>query len=140
MQFFQIVKMCAVVVLIFMVCWAPYHIYFIVVYHVPTIMRSSYVCHLFLFFYLLAMSNSCVNPIIYYWMNKRFRTYINKILCCVPCFVKESTVRTYRRASSTVSTLGVRIKNVGKGNHNCPIEMNYFSLSQDSQDQGNKDP
>ena len=27
--------------------------------------------HMFLMFYWLAMSNSCVNPIVYYWMNKR---------------------------------------------------------------------
>ena len=27
--------------------------------------------HMYLLFYWLAMANSCVNPIVYYWMNKR---------------------------------------------------------------------
>ena len=31
--------MCAVVISIFMVCWAPYHVYFILVYHVPSITK-----------------------------------------------------------------------------------------------------
>ena len=86
----QIVRMCAVVISIFMVCWAPYHIYFILVYHLPSITRyqhiglrqtrfihsiffsiSTFQGHVYLFFFWLAMSNSCVNPIIYYWMNAR---------------------------------------------------------------------
>ena len=33
----QIVKMFAVVISIFVVCWAPYHVYFILVFHAPAI-------------------------------------------------------------------------------------------------------
>ena len=35
-------------------------------------MATSYVQHLYLGFYWLAMSNSMVNPIIYYWMNGKW--------------------------------------------------------------------
>jgi hypothetical protein len=34
-------------------------------------MTAWYTKHMYLAFYWLAMSNSCVNPIVYYWMNKR---------------------------------------------------------------------
>jgi hypothetical protein len=37
--------------------------------------------HIFLGIYWLAMSNSMVNPIIYYWMNKRFRHYFQRVMC-----------------------------------------------------------
>ena len=36
----KIVKMFAFTTVIFMVCWAPYHIYFILSYHLPGITRS----------------------------------------------------------------------------------------------------
>ena len=35
-----------------------------------------YTPNMYLAFYWLAMANSCVNPIIYYWMNKRYSKYI----------------------------------------------------------------
>ena len=35
----KIVKMFAFTTVIFMVCWAPYHIYFILSYHYPSITR-----------------------------------------------------------------------------------------------------
>ena len=66
----KIVKMFALVVTIFVICWAPYHIYFIYSYHDPTITKIPYISHIYLAFYWLAMANTCVNPIIYYWMNK----------------------------------------------------------------------
>ena len=88
---FQLVKMFAVVVTIFMVCWAPYHIYFIYSYHDPNITKIPYINHIYLAFYWLAMSNTCVNPIIYYWMNKRFRAYFDMIFFCLPRYLKRAT-------------------------------------------------
>ena len=42
------VKMFGVVVAIFMVCWAPYHIYFIVSYHFPHIARKEWISNVYL--------------------------------------------------------------------------------------------
>ena len=123
--------MCAVVVSIFAVCWAPYHIYFILIFHFPSIMKTFYAKNLYLSFYLLAMSNSCVNPIIYYWMNKRFRTYFNRVLCCIPCFLKQSSVNTYRRASSSLSAFGARLMPDNPRHQSCPIELNNMCVSQE---------
>ncbi|XP_027847242.1 tachykinin-like peptides receptor 86C isoform X2 [Aphis gossypii] len=77
----KVVRMFAVVVTIFLICWLPYHSYFVYAYHNKSIVVKTYVQDLFLSFYWLAMSNSMVNPIIYYWMNPRFRAYFKLIIC-----------------------------------------------------------
>ena len=41
--------MFAVVVIIFMVCWAPYHIYFLLSFHFPAIARVPWISNLYLF-------------------------------------------------------------------------------------------
>ena len=111
--------MFAFVVMIFMVCWAPYHIYFIYSYHNPSIARKAYIGHIFLFFYWLAMSNTCVNPIIYYVMNSRFRAYFNKVLCCIPNYLKHSTSRRWSRCASSTSKLSFISRS-----QSCPVELN----------------
>lgn len=77
----QVVRMFIAVVTIFAICWLPYHAFYVYAYHQPHITSTSSTPHLFLAFYWLAMSNSMVNPIIYYWMNRRFRHYFQRILC-----------------------------------------------------------
>ncbi len=64
-----------VVVIIFGVCWLPYHGYFIYMYHDKDIVRKPFIQHVYLGFYWLAMANSMFNPLVYYWMNARFRAY-----------------------------------------------------------------
>ena len=99
----KIVKMFAFVVVIFMVCWAPYHIYFIYCYHNPSVTSYTYIGHIYLGFYWLAMSNTCVNPIIYYWMNRRFRAYFNQVLCCVPNIISKTAKTQWNRQSQSVN-------------------------------------
>lgn len=77
----QVVRMFIAVVTIFAICWLPYHMFYVYAYHQPHITSTNVTPHLFLTFYWLAMSNSMVNPIIYYWMNRRFRHYFQRILC-----------------------------------------------------------
>ncbi|XP_011303020.1 tachykinin-like peptides receptor 99D isoform X1 [Fopius arisanus] len=69
----RVVKMMIVVVVIFAVCWLPFHVYFIVTSYLPEITNEPYIQEVFLAIYWLAMSNSMYNPIIYCWMNSRFR-------------------------------------------------------------------
>ncbi|KAL0275015.1 UNVERIFIED_CONTAM: hypothetical protein PYX00_003006 [Menopon gallinae] len=78
----KVVRMFIIVVTIFAFCWLPYHGYFIYAYHNKAVAGSAYVQHVYLSFYWLAMSNAMVNPIIYYWMNVRFRVYFQRIICC----------------------------------------------------------
>lgn len=67
----KVAVMLMTVVLLFAICWLPYHVYFLYTHIYPDINYSLYIQHVFLFSYWLAMSNSMYNPIIYYWMNKR---------------------------------------------------------------------
>ena len=62
-----------IVVVIFGICWLPYHCYFIAYYHHAAIVKYEYIGEIFLSFYWLAMANTMVNPVIYYWMNTRFK-------------------------------------------------------------------
>lgn len=78
----KVVRMFIIVVLIFAVCWLPYHVYFIYAHHNHQLLYSPYVQHIYLGFYWFAMANAMVNPLIYYWMNARFRNYFNTVLCC----------------------------------------------------------
>lgn len=69
------------IIVIFAICWLPYHMFYVYAYHQPHITSTNNTPHLFLAFYWFAMANSMVNPIIYYWMNRRFRHYFQRILC-----------------------------------------------------------
>ncbi|XP_053207994.1 tachykinin-like peptides receptor 86C [Panonychus citri] len=77
----KVARMLIALVILFAICWLPYHAYFLYSYHYPHINQSVIIQHIFLFSYWLAMSNSMYNPLIYYWMNKRFRSYFASIFC-----------------------------------------------------------
>ncbi|VVC27941.1 Neurokinin receptor,G protein-coupled receptor, rhodopsin-like,GPCR, rhodopsin-like, 7TM [Cinara cedri] len=81
----RVVKMMIVVVTIFAICWLPYHIYFIVTSHMPELTTEPYIQDVYLAFYWLAMSNSMHNPIVYCWMNSRFRQGFKQFFSFVPC-------------------------------------------------------
>ncbi|KAJ2951999.1 hypothetical protein O0L34_g4262 [Tuta absoluta] len=79
----KVVKMFILVIVIFGICWLPYQSYFIYTHFNPSILYMKYVQHVYLGFYWLAMANAMVNPIIYYWMNAKFRSYFRTaIMCC----------------------------------------------------------
>ncbi|CAG9864187.1 unnamed protein product [Phyllotreta striolata] len=99
----KVVKMMMVVVTIFAICWLPYHFYFLVVFYFPSVSISSYIQDLYLFIYWLAMSNSMYNPIIYCWMNARFRCGFCRVFSFLPFvnFNPDSSAR-----SSSKNTAG----------------------------------
>ncbi|GAB6020055.1 Tachykinin receptor [Chamberlinius hualienensis] len=81
----KVVKMMILVVIIFAICWFPYHIYFIIIYYEPTINELPNIQHYYLLIYWLAMSNSMYNPMIYCWMNSRFREGFRAVFSCLLC-------------------------------------------------------
>ena len=59
------------VVSLFLICWLPYNLYFLYIYHRPEAASWTSIQDIYLLTYWLAMANSSFNPIIYYTMNKR---------------------------------------------------------------------
>ncbi|XP_052069285.1 tachykinin-like peptides receptor 99D [Mytilus californianus] len=80
----RVVKMMVMVIIIFGICWLPYHLYFVLV-STTNITRMKYIQEFYLVIYWLAMSNSMYNPIIYCWMNAKFRQGFVRAFCCCPC-------------------------------------------------------
>ncbi|RWS05584.1 tachykinin-like peptides receptor 86C, partial [Dinothrombium tinctorium] len=66
----KVIPMLIVVTVVFGICWLPYHLYFIYVYHNLHVTANEYIQHLYLGFYWLAMANSAFNPFIYGLLNK----------------------------------------------------------------------
>ena len=67
----KVVKMFVIIVCLFGICWLPYNVYFMYIYHDQSAPTRPHIKHVYLALYWLAMANSCVNPFIYYTMNKR---------------------------------------------------------------------
>ena len=91
----KVARMLIALVILFAICWLPYHAYFLYSYHYPQINQSVIIQHIYLFSYWLAMSNSMYNPLIYYWMNKRyaqsiiiytFNSFIMQSFICIQLF------------------------------------------------------
>ncbi|TRY61235.1 hypothetical protein TCAL_03201 [Tigriopus californicus] len=103
----KVVKMFIVVVIIFAVCWLPYHIYFIYTYHHKEIVAQPFIQHVYLGFYWLAMANAMFNPLIYYWMNARFRGYFLALISSIRLIICQPS-RLFKRSDSKSSlTIGV---------------------------------
>ncbi|XP_059617778.1 tachykinin-like peptides receptor 86C [Phlebotomus argentipes] len=77
----KVVRMFIIIVTIFAICWLPYQLFFVYAYHNKQVTSKIHAQQMYLAFYWLAMSNAMVNPLIYYWMNGRFRVYFQEIIC-----------------------------------------------------------
>ncbi|XP_066909216.1 tachykinin-like peptides receptor 99D isoform X1 [Halyomorpha halys] len=97
----RVVKMMMVVVAIFAVCWLPFHIYFIITSHMPEIINLPYIQEVYLAIYWLAMSNSMYNPMIYFWMNTRFRRGFKQFFSWCPYVQVPPEGLTRREAVTT---------------------------------------
>ncbi|KAL7637708.1 UNVERIFIED_CONTAM: hypothetical protein RMT77_011317 [Armadillidium vulgare] len=90
----KVVKMMIAVVVMFGVCWLPYHLYFILYTQFPEINKYKYIQEIFLLIFWLAMSNSMYNPMIYCWLNSRFRNGFKRVLApwfpCLKCLNEPS--------------------------------------------------
>lgn len=87
----RVVRMFIIVVVMFGICWLPYHVYFLVQAH---LYKAEYVQHLYLAFYWLAMSSTMYSPIIYFRMNSRFEAYFKTAARCILCCARARPIDT----------------------------------------------
>ncbi|XP_050714385.1 tachykinin-like peptides receptor 99D [Eriocheir sinensis] len=84
----RVVKMFLVIVAVFAVCWLPQQAFFLYTYHNAAVLDTAHIQHVYLTCYWLAMANAMINPVIYYWMNARFRAYFREVVLqcvCLQC-------------------------------------------------------
>lgn len=101
--------MLVVVVVNYALAWLPLHVMTLVGDKNPHIYNEQYVHVLWLFAQLLAFSNAASNPVIYGWMNPKFRSgycyVLHKIYCINTMkFRKISFKRTSTKEMSLTAT------------------------------------
>ncbi|XP_033211510.1 RYamide receptor isoform X2 [Belonocnema kinseyi] len=70
----KMVKMMVTVVIVFTTCWLPFNVLILVMESNQDLSGRPGFPFLFVALHWLAMSHACYNPVIYCWMNPRFRT------------------------------------------------------------------
>ncbi|KAK6187706.1 hypothetical protein SNE40_005670 [Patella caerulea] len=73
----RLVKMIIIVVTIYAVCWLPLHVLTLIGDQNPDIFDAPYMMYVWMCAHWLAMSHSCYNPFVYFWINPNFREDFN---------------------------------------------------------------
>lgn len=124
----KVIKMCCVVVIMFGVCWLPMQLYnsFLGAY-IDAMFDQKYLPHIFLAFHFMAMSNSCVNPVIYGVMSSKFRDgylhYWHYLISCGSKTTKRFQPEKQRAESMSMAT--------GFGTHRRTYEMTMKMIESD---------
>lgn len=80
-------------VTVFTLCWLPLNALQVIGDQYPEIYTFSYILYIWFACHFLAMSHACYNPVIYIWMNSRFRSGFKYIVSqMVPCLYRDGTV------------------------------------------------
>ncbi|XP_023694605.1 neuropeptide Y receptor Y7 [Paramormyrops kingsleyae] len=82
-------KMLALVVVVFAVCWLPFHI-FQLASDLDLVLKFKEYKLLYTLFHIIAMCSTFTNPLLYGWMNKNYR---NGFLMFFRCEHKPETIR-----------------------------------------------
>ncbi|XP_038071217.1 prolactin-releasing peptide receptor-like [Patiria miniata] len=76
-------RMLSAVVTVFAVCWLPFCVFSLVAeLYVGSLALDPIV---FVVVYLLAISSTWLNPMLYAWLNDNFRKEFHRLMPCVPC-------------------------------------------------------
>ncbi|GAB6031329.1 hypothetical protein CHUAL_009115 [Chamberlinius hualienensis] len=104
----KMIKMMITCVLAFTFCWLPINIFNIIGFKYPSIFLNDATPYIYLFCHWLAMSHASYNPIIYCWMNSKFRQGFRYLLLCrqniyKPSFAGSSGLRPTTTISMTTT-------------------------------------
>ena len=130
--FRQMVKMMITVVIIYAMCWLPLHTITLVGDAHPNIWTYRYIQIVWISCHWLAMSNCCYNPMVYCWMNSRFRNGFKYALRACPCVRidgEEQFVTSRARNGTYVTTLRSDYNPAGRAGANKRAPSYSFSTS-----------
>ncbi|XP_002732004.1 RYamide receptor-like [Saccoglossus kowalevskii] len=81
----KLVKMFALIVLIFALCYLPIHTFNLLLDYQPDIGHFHYLKVVYFAVHWTAMSNCVYNPFVYCWMNAKFRNGFKYVFRFLPC-------------------------------------------------------
>ncbi|XP_061783853.2 neuropeptide Y receptor Y7 [Nerophis lumbriciformis] len=74
-------KMLALVVVVFAICWLPFHV-FQLASDLDLVLRLEEYKLIYTVFHIVAMCSTCTNPLLYGWMNKNYRNGFLMVFRC----------------------------------------------------------
>ena len=110
---FQMVKMFITVVIIYALCWLPFHTITLVGDTHEEIWRFEYIHVVWSGCHWLAMSSCCYNPMVYCWMNSKFRNGFRYVLRCCACISFDETEHgpyKIKRINTYITTMRSSVK------------------------------
>ncbi|KAG9510283.1 Tachykinin-like peptides receptor 99D, partial [Fragariocoptes setiger] len=83
----NMIKMMITCVIAFALTWLPFNAFIVIGDYYPSIYTFDWIIYIWFVSHYLAMCHTITNPIIYYWMNNRFRlgfryVFYNVLCCC----------------------------------------------------------
>ncbi|XP_074597565.1 RYamide receptor-like [Brevipalpus obovatus] len=101
----KMIKMMITCVTAFTLCWLPFNILSLLLEHFPELLTTDYIGYVYFLCHWLAMSHACYNPIIYCWMNSRYREGFKYLLRWLPCF--SARIPDYMVPTNSSATKGI---------------------------------
>jgi hypothetical protein len=103
------IKMMIIVVMVFTICWLPINVFIIMGDLNQTIYEYEHIIYVWFLVHWLSMSHTCCNPIIYCWMNDKFRDgfrlFASRCTCC-PIFKSK-----FNNRNKIISRFGTNVSN-----------------------------
>ncbi|XP_048514749.1 RYamide receptor isoform X2 [Athalia rosae] len=106
----KMVKMMMTVVIVFTICWLPFNVLILALDNDERLHKWLGLPYLWAALHWLSMSHSCYNPVIYCWMNARFRAGFLQSLARVPCIQRilpEGGRRTHHTSMAGIALTGI---------------------------------
>ncbi|XP_037920203.1 RYamide receptor-like isoform X2 [Hermetia illucens] len=112
----KMIKMMVTVVIVFTICWLPFNI-LVLLLNEENLAQWEALPFLWFAFHWLAMSHSCYNPIIYCYMNARFRGGFVQVLYRIPGVRRCWCVRRCARSRGGSMGAGIALTGIDDTSH-----------------------